>query len=571
MSKARLIEAAGGRRPVDLLITDARVVNVFSGEIIEGHVGVFEGYIAGIGDYEAVETMSAGGGYVTPGFIDAHTHIESSMVSISELGKILVPRGITTLVADPHEIANVLGAEGISYMLSAAENQPMNVFFMLPSCVPATDKETAGAVLDAGSLEPFMSHDRVLGLGEMMNFPGVIGADPGVLEKIRAAKDRGMPVDGHAPGLSGKELAAYAAAGIGSDHECVSEEEAMEKLRAGMHIMIRESTGAKNLGALLPAVNERTAGRMMWCTDDRHPNDILEQGHLDFIMKQAVRAGLNPVTAVRMGTINPAEYFGLSELGAIAPGRRADFVVMKDLERFQPREVYCAGRLAARDGEAMPEHFQGGAGAECPRSMNVREGELNLRIRASGRAIRVIEVIPGQIITKMRVEPARVAQGEAISDVERDILKLVVVERHKASGNVGLGFVSGFGLKSGALAGSVAHDSHNIIAVGVSDSDILSAVQEVIRMEGGLAVVSDQKAVAYLPLPIAGLMSELPLREVAEKTGELNRAAARLGSKLADPFMTLSFLALPVIPELRLTDQGLFEASRFEHVSLFMD
>lgn len=570
MGNADLIAVAGGAQAADLLLTDARIVNVFSGEIIESNIAVAGGHIAGIGDYEAERTVSVRGGYVAPGFIDSHVHIESSMTGVSQFARAVVARGTTTVVADPHEIANVLGTDGIAWMLAAAENQLMNIYFTLPSCVPATDMETAGAKLDAQTLMPLLTHERIIALGEMMNFKGVINRVPGVLEKIEGAAAHHKPTDGHAPGLSGKDLAAYLAAGISSDHECTSAREAMEKLRGGMHIMIREGTGAKNLDALLPIVNDSTSARIMWCTDDRHAEDLLAEGHINSLIKRAVKAGINPVTAIRMATINPAAYFGLHRLGAVAPGRRADLVVINDLEDFEVRSVYCAGQPAAERGE-VPETALRKDPVTYRSSMHVRRETLDFRVRAGGRSVRVIGVSPGSIITSHLVMPARIEQGEAVSDIERDMIRLAVVERHRATGNIGLGFVSGFGIRSGAIAGSVAHDSHNIIVAGVKDTDLRAAVEAVIGMGGGLAVVKEGHVTASLALPIAGLMSDLSVEEVSEKTAELNRAASELGTELPNPFMSLSFLALPVIPELKLTDLGLFDVGRFAHVSLFSD
>lgn len=570
MGMEELITAAHGEQPADLLITDARIINVFSGEITEGNIAVKDGHIAGIGDYEAVDTVSAKHSYAAPGFIDPHVHIESAMTGVSRFAEAVVARGTTTVVADPHEIANVTGTDGIAWMLAAAENQLINVYFTLPSCVPATDMETPGAELDAETLKPLLSHDRILALGEMMNFPGVINRHPEVLKKIRAAADHRKLIEGHCPGLSGKDLAAYIAAGILSDHECVSRQEAMEKLRSGMHIMIREGTGARNLDDLLPIIDAATSARLMWCTDDRHAEDIITEGHIDTMIGRAVNGGLDPVTAIRMGTINPASYFGLHRLGAIAPGRRADLVFLPDLERFEVKTVYCAGRLAAENGEALagarkndPETF--------PTSMNVGKESLEFGIHARGSSVRTIGVNPGSIVTRHFVMPARIRHGKAVSDIERDMIKLAVVERHRGTGNIGLGFVCGLGLCSGAIAGSVAHDSHNIIAAGVGDEDLRVAVEAVIDMGGGLAAVKDACVSASLALPIAGLMSDLSLKKIAESTVELNRAAADLGTRLQDPFMQLSFLALPVIPELKLTDRGLFDVSRFSHVPLFAD
>ncbi|MBS3732103.1 MAG: adenine deaminase, partial [Desulfobacterales bacterium] len=438
MEAAELIAAARGTRPADLLITDARIVNVFSGEIREGHIAVKNGFIAGIGDYPAEKTVSVNGRYITPGFIDAHVHIESAMTGVSEFVRAVLPHGTTAVVADPHEIANVLGTDGIASMLAAAEKQPMNIYFTLPSCVPATSMETAGAVLDARTLIPLLSQERIVALGEMMDFPGVIQGEAAVLEKIQGAAAHHKPVDGHAPGLSGKDLAAYLAAGVASDHECVSASEAMEKLRSGMHIMIREGTGARNLADLLGIINEQTAGRIMWCTDDRHPHDILWYGHMDDILRKAAAGGVNPVTAIRMATLNPAGYFGLSRLGAIAPGCRADLVVMSDLERFKVETVYCAGRIAAQNGQADDAMIETEPGPG-PVSMHVLRDSLDFRVSAEGSTIRVISVADGRIVTGHEVMAARIEQGAAVSDIQRDIVKLAVVERHKATGNIGIG------------------------------------------------------------------------------------------------------------------------------------
>ena len=432
METAELIAAARGTRPADLLITDARIVNVFSGEIREGHIAVKNGFIAGIGDYSAEKTVSVNGRYVAPGFIDAHVHIESAMTSVSEFVRAVLPHGTTAVVADPHEIANVLGTDGIAYMLAAAEKQPMNVYFTLPSCVPATSMETAGAVLDSRTLIPILSQERIVALGEMMDFPGVIQGQSAVLDKIAAAADHHKPVDGHAPGLSGKDLAAYLAAGIASDHECVSASEAMEKLRSGMHIMIREGTGARNLADLLGIINEQTAGRLMWCTDDRHAHDILRHGHMDDILRKAAAGGIDPVTAIRMATLNPAGYFGLSRLGAIAPGRRADLAVMADLERFEVETVYCAGRVAAQNGE-VDDAMIGTGPDPGPESMHVLSDSLDFRVPAKGSTIRVISVADGRIVTGHETMAAPIEQDAVVSDPRRDIVKLAVVERHKAT------------------------------------------------------------------------------------------------------------------------------------------
>jgi adenine deaminase len=570
MNLKNMIRSARGRKPVDLVLANARIINVFSGEIFDGDIAVAHGYIVGFGSYAAKKTVDMGGRFVAPGFIDAHVHIESSMTGITEFARAVVACGTTTVVADPHEIANVLGTEGIDYMLRSSQGQPMNIYFTLPSCVPATNMETSGAVLTAEDLLPFMGHDQILALAEMMNYPGVIHEDPEVLKKIEMAKTGHKPVDGHAPGLSGHDLCAYISAGISSDHECTTEREAKEKLDLGMHIMIREGTAAKNLEALLPVVNERTARRMMWCTDDRHPQDILEKGHIDSMVRKAIGAGLDPVIAIQMATINPAEYFKIETVGAIAPGRKADLVVFSDLDSPHMEAVYSGGVLVAENGKMSPEIAPPDP-VLVPSSMNVDTQQIDLSIPATNKRIRVMDIVPDQIITGQRIMEAMIWQGKAVADISRDMLKIAVVERHTGSGNVGKGFVRGFGLKRGAIASSVAHDSHNIIVVGTNDDDMHAAIRAIVEMGGGLAAVYDKKVCADLALPIAGLMSLEPIPAVRDKIDRLIHAARKLGTTLDDPFMTLSFLALPVIPELKITDKGLVDVARFKTVSLFVD
>jgi adenine deaminase len=570
MNLAETIKAAHGEKPVDLLLTNTQIVNVFAGEIVSDAIAISDGEIVGFGPYEAKNVVDLKGRYVAPGLIDGHVHIESSMTCISEFARAVVVHGTTTVAADPHEIANVLGSKGIEYMLQSAEQQPMNIYFTLPSCVPATDMETAGARLTAEDLRPFLNNEKIVALAEMMNFPGVIYRDPDVLDKINFARQQKKPIDGHAPGLKGRELYAYIAAGIQSDHECTTRQEAKEKLMAGMYIMIRQGTGAKNLQALLPAVNARTARRMMWCSDDRHPHDLIADGHIDSIVREAIQSGLDPVLAIQMATLNPAEYFGLNHLGALAPGRQADLVVFSDINNPVAEQVYHRGILTAEQGKMFPE-IQIPPTATIPPSMQVDLQKVDFSILAEHKRMRVIEIVPDQLITHQRIEQVPVKNKQAVGDPSKDLLKIAVVERHKGTGNIGKGFVKGFGLKRGALASSVAHDSHNIIIVGTTDDDMQAALEAVVQMGGGLAVVSDTELLAGLALPVAGLMSLEPVQLVRDQLDSLIGVAHDMGSTLKEPFMTLSFLALPVIPELKLTDLGLVDVNKFELVPLFVE
>ncbi|MGD2096513.1 MAG: adenine deaminase [Desulfobacterales bacterium] len=569
MNMTEIIKAAHGEKPVDVLLTNGRMVNVLTGEIEQQAIAISDGFIVGFGQYKAEKTLDLNNRFVAPGFIDSHVHIESAMTCISEFARAVVVHGTTAIAADPHEIANVMGAEGIAYMLQSAKEQPVNIYFTLPSCVPATDMETAGARLNAEDLAPFFDHERIVALAEMMNYPGVIFGDPEVLAKIRAAKKHRKPVDGHAPGLKGQALNAYVAAGVQSDHECTTAREAREKLAAGMHIMIRQGTGAKNLQALLEAVNARTARRMMWCTDDRHPHDLITEGHIDSIVREAIQSGLDPILAIQMATLNPAEYFRLDHLGAIAPGRQADLLVFSNLQKPIVEQVYCRGLLTAENGKVLP-HIQTPPSATIAPSIQVDLRKIDLAIADQNKRIRAIEIEANQLITHERIEQPTIENGQAVSDPSRDLLKIAVVERHSGSGNIGKGFVKGFGLRHGALASSVAHDSHNIIIVGTTDADMQAALQTVVQMGGGLAAVSNQKVLARLALPLAGLMSFEPVGEVRNQLDRLIGSVHKLGSVLPDPFMTLSFLALPVIPALKLTDKGLIDVNRFEVVSLFV-
>ncbi|MCG2739805.1 MAG: adenine deaminase [Syntrophaceae bacterium] len=562
-----LIRVARGKQAPDLVLKGGRVLNVFSGEIIRADVAVCDGIIAGVGSYEGPVVIDAAGDYITPGFMDAHMHPESTLLLPAELARAVLARGTTAIFADPHEIANVLGTEGIRFMLAASEGLPVDFYFLLPSCVPATDLETSGASLSAAELKTFRRHKRVLGLAEMMNYPGVLcGSDP-VVEKLIAFRRRIR--DGHAPLLSGKDLNAYIAAGIRSDHECTVLAEAQEKLRLGMHIMIREGTQAKNLKELLPLVTSWNSRHCSLVTDDLHPHDLLAKGHLDHLIDIAVGEGIEPVEAVRMVTFNTARYFGLRDVGAVAPGYRADLLILQSLAPVRVRSVIKGGKKVFDDGGFTGEET---TRAECGQisAMNVRPFNREaFAVPSRGERIRVIGLIPDQILTRQLILEPAVRDGAIVSDVSRDILKLAVVERHRATGRIGLGFVQGFGLKEGALASSVAHDSHNIIAVGCDDGDLFAAVKAVEAMNGGLAAVRNGELLAGLPLPIAGLMSDRPLAEVARGWEELRRVARDFGSVPAEPFMVLSFLALPVIPELKLTDRGLVDVNLFEHVPLF--
>ena len=561
-----LIPVARGKREADLVLRGAKVVNLFSGEVLNADVAIYKDRIAGLGKYKAKKTLDLKGAYLSPGFIDGHVHLESSMLTVPEFARAVLPLGTTTVVADPHEIANVLGREGIRYLLRSSEGCLLDVYFMLPSCVPATPLETSGARLSAKDLQPFFSHPRVLGLGEMMNYPGVLHSDKGVLAKLRAA--RGRPIDGHCPGLSGFDLNGYICAGIRSDHECTSAPEAVEKLRAGMTVMIREGTAAKNLKDLIPLVSERNADRFLLVTDDRHPDDILTEGHLNFLVREAVRSGLDPILALRLAALNPARYFGLRDRGAIAPGYQADLVALDGLDSLNVRWVMKAGRVVAEDGRVVARIHP--SSQRIKGSMRIDWGQVDFKIKPQGKVANVIGLVPHQITTEHERMEAKVAEGYAVSDPGRDMLKMAVIERHTGRTKMGLGFVTGFGLRAGALASSVAHDAHNLLVVGVTDEEMMAASKEVCSLGGGQVAVRDGKVLASLPLPIAGLISDRPLSEVAGRAARLREAArSELGCKVEDPFMSLSFLALSPIPKLKLTDQGLIDVTAFKPIPLF--
>lgn len=562
------LSVARGERPAERLFKNANLVNVLSGEIYRTHLGVDDGRVVGLGDYRAKTIIDLKGAYLAPSLIDGHFHVESSLLTTREFARAVVPHGTGAVVIDPHEYANVLGLDGIRYVLESSKNLAVDFFIMLPSCVPANALETSGARLTARDLSLMMGDERVAGVAELMNYPGVYLGAESELAKIEAGK--GKIIDGHAPGLRGHPLNAYILAGVQSDHESTELAEAEEKLRLGMHLLVREGTTERNLAALIRLVNPGNVMNCSFATDDKLAGDLVAEGHIDHSVRKAIKLGLPPITALQMATISPARHYRLRNFGAIAPRYWADFIVFDNLPKPIIRQTYKKGILVAEDGEFLaPQRPL----VPRPRStMNLRyPGAKAFQVRRRGRGrLRVIEIVPNQIITRAILEQPRTENGQAVADVERDILKAVVVERHHATGNVGVGFVRGFKLRSGALGSTVAHDAHNVVVVGTNDADIALAIDELVRMQGGQVAVSQGKVLAELPLPIAGLVSDRPLHEVIARIAGLNAAARTLGCRLAAPFMTLSFLSLSPIPELRLTDQGLIDAQRMRPTNLFV-
>jgi adenine deaminase len=571
-SLQRRIRIARGELPADLVLRNARLVNVCSGECYPADIAIADGLIVGISTpgegYSGQEERDLQGRWVAPGLIDGHMHIESTMLLLSEFARIVTPRGITAVMLDPHEFANVMGVEGIRYVLESGRDLPLSAYVMLSSCVPASSYESPYRILMADDLLPLLQDERVLGLAEMMNMPGVLYGDEQVLAKITATQQHGLVVDGHAPGLHGRDLCAYATAGIMSDHECTTLEEARERIRLGMWLMIREGSAARNLDALLPLVKEMHPPRVFFVTDDRDPQDLTTRGHIDSMVRHAIELGLDAVEAIRLASYNTAQYFRLYNRGAIAPGFVADIVVLDDLNLFQVESVYKDGRLVAQHGQLLVDvpvaSFPSITGT-------VHIGDISpsaLRIPGQPGLVEVVGIEPGQITTTHLQEEAPIRDGEIVADPSRDLLKLVVIERHHASGRVGLGLVKGFGLRKGAIASSVAHDAHNLIIAGADDSDILLATRILESMGGGFACVVDGDVRASVPLPYGGLISPLPAAELVQQLRVLDAAAAELGCTLDHPCMTLSFLSLSVIPSLKLTDQGLIDVETFKLVPL---
>ena len=561
LKKRRIIDAAAGREPADLVLKNATYVNVFSNELCTADIAVAEGLIVGMGHYSGAVETDCSGKIVLPGFLDAHIHLESSLVSPKEFVKAVLPHGTTTVVTDPHEIANVMGADGIEYMLQATEDLPVDVRFMLPSCVPATPLDESGAVLDYRCLDSFSDHPRVQGLAEMMNFVGIIAGDDQPVEKIVAAQAHHKKIDGHAPDLVGNDLNAYIAAGVYSDHECHDLQDAISKLERGQFIMIREGTAARNLEALLPLLCDKYSERCMFCTDDKHPSDLLEKGHIDYIVKKAISLGVDPITAVKVACHNAARYFLLNNRGAIAPGYLGDFVIIDDFQKFNIEKVYKKGELMVENGVLRDFPTPPIEPYLVERAHNTfHVGALTADDFTERRPRGIIGMVGGEITTVDAGYSDRI-------DVEYDVLKIAVVERHKNTHHIGIGFIQGYGLKSGAVATSISHDSHNIIVVGTNEADMAAAVNRVVELNGGIVVWDGRQVTAEVPLAIAGIMSDEPLVTVNEKLEQAKEKAFQLGvGRGIDPFMTLSFMALPVIPSLRITTRGVFDVNSQSYV-----
>lgn len=567
----KIIKAAKGETKADLVIKNANIINVLTEEIYKADIAIVDDTIVGIStEYKGKQEIDVNGAYVAPSFIDGHVHLESSMLMPAEFAKMVVPSGTTTVISDPHEISNVMGLQGISFMREATKQLPLDVYMMLPSCVPATCLETSGVDLNSYDLALLIDAPWVLGIAEMMNFPGVINCDEKVLSKIKLGIEKAKRIDGHAPHLSGRDLNAYVASGIHSDHECTNCEEAREKLRLGMYLMVREATGARDLEPLIPILKETNTRKCIFVTDDRHPKHLAK--HISRMVKKAVRLGVKPIKAIQMASLNTAEYFNLNNLGAIAPGYKADLIVLDELETFVPKMVFKNGKLVAKDGEMIIDTTSFKT-PELRGSVNIKylyKENLEIKSKKEDAKVKVINVIPKQLITKETHENAKIENGKVISDTENDILKIAVIERHKATGNIGLGLVKGFGLKSGAIASTVAHDSHNMIVVGTNDDDMYYAAVELVKSQGGKIIVENGKTLAHLKLPIAGLMSDMPYQQVQKQIAELENAAKSIGCTMNDPFMSMAFLSLSVIPEIKITDKGLIDVNKFEVTKLFV-
>lgn len=570
-SLKKLIDVAAGRVLADTVIKNCKVVDVYSGKIIEGDIAISENMIAGIGSYEGINIIDANGKYATPGFIDSHIHIESSYVSPEELGKLIVPHGGTCIIADPHEIVNVCGIAGLDYMMEAAKNTALDIQFMIPSCVPCTPFENAGAIIDASKMREPITRDNVLGLGELMNFPGVVAADSEVLDKVLVAKEYGKLIDGHSPGIAKNLLNAYVSVGIRTDHECSTVEDMHERIARGVYVLLREGSACHDLRNLLKGVTKENSRRCLLCSDDRQPKTMLELGHLNNHLQICVEEGIDAITAIQMATINAAECFGLKDRGAIAPGLRADIVLMEDLEKFKVTNVLIEGKEVARDGKYLLETKKHSI-ASVRGSMHVKDFSVEkLKTRLKSNKVHIIDIIPGGVVTKKSVDTVKIDNnGEFIFEEEKDIVKVAVIERHKNTGNVAVGFLRGYGLKTGAIALSVAHDSHNIIAVGVNDEEIAFAVEKLIEQEGGVVLVKNGIVIESMPMPIAGLMSDKDGEWVDKKLVSLHEIAHQeMGiHRNVEPVMTLCFMSLIVIPEIKLTDRGLFDVTKFDFISL---
>ena len=572
-SRDHLIRVANGKEPAELVLRNARVFLGFDGKFCQGDLAIADGHIAGFGHYHGHQEIDLNGKYITPGFIDAHVHIESMMLTPAGFAQALLPQGITTVIADPHEIANVAGTAGIQYMLDASENLPMNIHFMMPSCVPASPLDDSGAILTAKDLQPFMEHPRVLGLAEVMDVPDVLNGNAAMRDKLDLTGPQHR-TDGHAPGLMGKALMAYAAAGIQSDHECVTPEEAKARLQAGMYLLIREGSAAKNLKALLPVINERNSQFCCFCTDDRHPADLIQEGSINAMVRMAIAAGIPVWQAIQMASLNTARYFGLEDTGVIAPGRRADLLVFDDLTNWHPTQVYSAGQLVAQQGQLTIE-LAASVQPPAPLCHSVHLAPVcreDLAIPLTAPTANVIGLIPQQLLTHWQKRAVPIRNGQAVAAPEQDILKLAVFERHHGTGRHGTALVSGFGLKAGAIAQTIGHDSHNLIVIGASDRDMLIAIEALRQCNGGVAIAVDGQLLSHQPLPVAGLMTNEPMDHVAAQIDRMYEQACELGVKHDfDPFITLAFLSLPVIPELKLTDQGLIDTMHAAIISCQAD